>query len=407
MPTRSRITFPNPIGQSLAGSLALPDQSPRAFVLFAHCFTCGKDIRAASRISQVLAASGYAVLRFDFTGLGESEGDFAETNFTSNVDDLVSAANYLRLNHEAPSVLIGHSLGGTGVLAAADQIPECKAVATIGSPATPAHLLKHVSPRASTEPDEYGITVSIAGRDIRLQQQFVHDLSQDVVTERVRNLRRALLVMHAPFDNIVSIEQASLIFQTAKHPKSFVTLDGADHLLSQPADAEYAANVITAWLQRYLDAPERTADQPVAGGLVRVEEANNKFLRQITTDDHAWVADEPINVGGDNLGPDPYEHLLAALGACTSMTIRMYANRKGLNLEDVEIELAHSREYIKDCEDCEQGDRRIDVLTRSIRFTGELTAEQTQRLLEIADRCPVHRTLEGELQITTQAIQQK
>ncbi len=402
MPTRSRITFPNTLGQALAGSLALPNQRPVAFVLFAHCFTCGKDIRAATRISQALAAHGFAVLRFDFTGLGESEGDFADTNFTSNVDDLIAAADYLRANQEAPSVLIGHSLGGTGVLAAAEQIPECKAVVTIGAPATPAHLLKHVSPRASTKPDEDGITVSIAGRDIRLQQQFVHDLSQDVVTDRIRNLRRALLVMHAPFDNIVSIDQASLIFQAAKHPKSFVTLDGADHLLGRTADAEYVATVISAWLQRYLEVPSDTPEQPVAGGLVRVEEANKKFLRQITTDDHAWVADEPVKVGGENLGPDPYEHLLAALGACTSMTIRMYANHKGIPLEDVDIELAHSREHSKDCEDCEQENQRIDVLTRNIQFTGNMTAEQTARLLEIADRCPVHKTLEGELRITTE-----
>ncbi len=396
-----RIEFPNTQGEQLSAALTLPAQpEPRGYVLFAHCFTCGKNIFAASRISKALTAHGFAVLRFDFTGLGNSEGDFANTNFSSNVEDLLAAADYLRTSYSAPVLMVGHSLGGAAVLAAAEFVPECRAVCTIGAPSTPAHLLQTLEKDTSATIPSYSLTVG--QRSFPIQQQFVTDLTDAKVTEKLSQLKRALLVLHAPLDEVVSIDEASKIFQHAKHPKSFVSLDGADHLVSRPEDAEYVADVIAAWAKRYIPLASDKQRQTVATGHVLVGEANRKFLRQISTDDHAWVADEPKKVGGENLGPDPYEHLLAALGACTSMTIRMYANHKKIPLDDIDITLSHSREHSKDCDDCDEPSARLDVLSRSITLQGNLSDAQRTRLLEIADRCPVHKTLEGELRIRTQ-----
>ena len=286
------------------------------------------------------------------------------------------------------------------MLAAAPAIEAAKAVVTIGSPATADHVIKQFAANVEGIERDGTATVSLAGREFTIQAQFLEDLRAQALPSGLGQLRKALLVLHAPMDATVSIDQASGIFAAARHPKSFISLDGADHLLSRLTDAQYAANTISAWCERYLD-PEETAEPEVPGGEVHVGEANQKFLRQVTSDDHAWLADEPKRVGGDNLGPDPYEHLLAALGTCTSMTIRMYANRKEWPLEDIDVQLEHSREHAADCEDCDEQDRRVDVLTRAIRLTGDLDEAQRQRLLEIADRCPVHRTLEGELRIDT------
>ncbi len=397
-----RIEFPNTHGEQLSAALSLPAQpEPRGYVLFAHCFTCGKNIAAASRISRALTAHGFAVLRFDFTGLGNSEGDFANTNFSSNVEDLLAAADFLRTSYLAPVLMIGHSLGGAAVLAAAEQVPECRAVCTIGAPATPAHLLQKLEEDPAAATPSYSITVG--QRSFPIQQQFVNDLTDAKVTDKLSRLKRALLVLHAPLDEIVSIDEASKIFQHAKHPKSFVSLDGADHLVSRAEDAEYVADIIAAWAKRYIPTSQNAQKEAVANGQVLVGEANKKFLRQVATDDHAWVADEPKKVGGDNLGPDPYEHLLAALGTCTSMTIRMYANHKKIPLEDVDITLSHSREHNKDCEECDEPTARLDVLRRSIKLTGNLSDAERTRLLQIADRCPVHKTLEGDLQIRTES----
>ncbi len=400
---RQRITFPNQAGQALAATLELPERAPRAYALFAHCFTCGKDIAAASRIARTLTSHQIGVLRFDFTGLGGSEGDFGNDGLAADVGDLLAAAAYLRAHHGAPSLLIGHSLGGTAALAAAAEIPECTAVATIGSPASPAHVLKQFEDALERIESEGSATVELAGRAFTISRQFVDAMRAEDITQRITTLGRALLVFHAPLDATVSIQEASAIFEAARHPKSFVSLDDADHLVTRLADAQYVADTIASWAARYL--PETPAEVPptVAGGEVLVGEANHRFLRDVASDHHAWLADEPKGVGGDNLGPDPYEHLLAALGTCTSMTIRMYANRKKWPLEDVTVQLEHSREHMKDCVDCETAPARIDVLTRAVRLKGDLTDAQRQRLLEIADRCPVHRTLEGELRIDTVA----
>jgi len=406
MPTTRKLEFPNAQGHSLAGALTLPDLPPRAFVLFAHCFTCGKDIAAAARIARSLAGHRLAVLRFDFTGLGGSGGDFANSNFTSNVDDLVAAADYLAEHYAAPGVLIGHSLGGTAVLAAAPRIDACRAVVTIGAPATPEHVERQFAARLDEIESTGAATVQLAGREFRIQRQFLDDLRQHSVAERLGRLRRALLVFHAPLDDVVSIDEAGAIFQAARHPKSFVALDGADHLLSRSADAQFVADTTATWVRRYLPAPEDERPN-VAGGEVLVGELDRKFLRQVSSDDHAWLADEPKRMGGGNLGPDPYEHLLAALGTCTSMTVRMYANRKNWPLDDIDVRLSHSREHAEDCENCDDKATRVEVLRREITLHGELSAEQRQRLLEIADRCPVHRTLEGELRIETREIPAK
>ncbi|MCZ6641224.1 MAG: bifunctional alpha/beta hydrolase/OsmC family protein [Gammaproteobacteria bacterium] len=401
MPTRQRITFANRTGEQLAAALELPDRSPRAYALFAHCFTCGKDIATATRISRTLAVNGIAVLRFDFTGLGSSEGDFANTNFSSNISDLLAAAEYLRREYAAPKLLIGHSLGGTAVLAAAQDIPESKAVVTIGAPASPEHVIKQFADDVSEIETKGESVVALAGREFRIERQFVEDLRAHPLTERIAGLKKALLVFHAPFDVTVAVAQATQIFTAAKHPKSFISLDGADHLVSKLEDAQYVADTITSWVKRYLpDVP--LADKPdVPGGEVFIGEGNKRFLREVTSDNHAWVADEPKRVGGDNLGPDPYEHLLAALGTCTSMTIRMYANHKKWPLDDIQVQLEHTREHARDCADCDDKPAQIDVLSQAIRLEGSLDAAQRKRLMEIADRCPVHRTLEGTLRIDT------
>jgi len=401
MPSRQRVRITTETGEQLAAALELPDREPRAFALFAHCFTCGKDNAAATRITRTLAANGFATLRFDFTGLGGSDGDFANSNFSSNVADLIAAADWLRSEFAAPELLIGHSLGGTAVLAAAAGIPEVSALATIGAPATAEHVEKQFSASVEQIDREGAAQVSLGGRDFVIKQQFLDDIRSTPVTERISQLRKALLIMHSPVDATVSVDQATRIFAAAKHPKSFISLDNADHLLTRIEDAQYVANAITAWADRYLDNVEQEEKKDISGGEVHVSEGNQKFLREVTSDDHSWLADEPKKVGGDNLGPDPYEHLLAALGTCTSMTVRMYANRKQWPLDDIEVQLEHSRDHVSDCEHCEAGEHKVDVLSRAIRLEGDLDATQRARLLEIADRCPVHRTLEGPMRIDT------
>jgi uncharacterized OsmC-like protein/alpha/beta superfamily hydrolase len=396
-----RFDFPNAGGERLAALLDMPAGEPRAFALFAHCFTCGKDIRAAKRIAEGLTARGIAVLRFDFTGLGASEGEFANTNFSSNVADLVAAANHLRQTHQAPAILIGHSLGGAAVLAAAAEVPEARAVVTIAAPADPSHVTGLLKERVDEIRARGEVEVTLAGRPFRIRREFLDDVAEQRLDERISNLRKALLVMHSPTDTIVGIDNASHIFLAAKHPKSFVSLADADHLLSKRRDAVYAADVIAAWAGRYLDMiPEAEADDDDARGAVSVTETGRgKFQQLIAAGPHRFLADEPAAAGGLDSGPGPYDLLLAALGACTAMTLRLYADRKGLPLERVAVRLTHSRIHAADCETCETKEGMLDRIDKEIAVAGKLDDAERTRLLEIAEKCPVNRTLKSEIEI--------
>jgi len=397
-----RLEFPNAKGGKLAALLDLPLGRPAAFALFAHCFTCGKDNLAARRISERLAMCGIGVLRFDFTGLGTSEGKFADTHFSSNVDDLVAAADYLRKTHGAPGILIGHSLGGAAALAAAHRIADARAVVTIAAPNDPAHVTGLFKEHVDKIREQGEVEVSLAGRPFRIKREFLDDVSEQRIAERVGTLRKALLIFHSPTDDIVGIENASRIFAAAKHPKSFVSLAGADHLLGKKTDAVYVANVIAAWAERYLEAPVERSNEQIETGTVLVRETGNgKFQQEILSGPHRFLADEPVKVGGLDSGPGPYDLLLAGLGACTSMTLRLYADNKKWPLTRVSVRLTHNKVHAEDCLNCETKEGMVDRIDRNITFEGPLDAEQRKRLLEIADKCPVHRTLESEIEIRT------
>src|SRR5438477_724399 len=399
-----RFRFTGEGGHQLAAALDMPEREPRGYALFAHCFTCGKDVLAAKRISGALAANGIAVLRFDFTGLGSSEGDFANSTFSSNVTDLIRAADHLRETRKGPAILIGHSLGGAAILAAAGQIPDAKAVVTIAAPSDPAHVTGLFKDRIEDIRKAGDVEVSLAGRPSRIRREFLDDIAEHGLMAHVSNLHKALLIMHSPTDDTVGIENATRIFVAAKHPKSFVSLADADHLLTQRHDATYVAGVIAAWAGRYIDptAPEQAADLGEAPRHVVVRETrNSKFQQTVTIGPHRMLADEPVAAGGEDSGPGPYDFLLAGLGACISMTMRLYADRKSLPLERVTVMLKHSKIHARDCEECETKEAMLDQIERVIGIEGALDADQRRRLMEIADKCPVHRTLTSEVHIVT------
>jgi uncharacterized OsmC-like protein/alpha/beta superfamily hydrolase len=396
-----RTWFEGSAGDRLNARLDLP-ADPVAFALFAHCFTCSLEIPAATQITRGLVDRGIGVLRFDFTGLGDSEGDFANTNFSSNVEDLVRAADMLRHRHAAPKVLVGHSLGGAAVLAAASHIPEAVAVVTIGAPFDAAELTHLLPADAVAELDRSDeVTVEIGGRSFPIRRQLLDDVNAQNLTSAIRELHRALLVFHAPGDELVDVDNARRIFDIAKHPKSFVSLDNADHLLTRRVDAIYVAQVMAAWVSRYLDGPATPDDAVLPPGTVVVsDEANAKIAQRIRAGRHSLVADEPAEVG-DDTGPTPYDLLLASLGACTAMTVRLYAARKGWPLEKASVQLTQHRVHADDARNCETNRGTIERIDIVLDFEGPLTDEQRHRLLEIAERCPVHRTLLAEKQIVT------
>jgi uncharacterized OsmC-like protein/pimeloyl-ACP methyl ester carboxylesterase len=398
-----RFQFAGEGGHQLAAALDLPDGPVHAYALFAHCFTCGKDVLAAKRIATALAVKGIAVLRFDFTGLGSSEGDFANSTFSSNVADLVHAADHLRETRGPPAILIGHSLGGAAILAAAGQIPDAKAVVTIAAPSDPAHVT-HLFKDSIEDIRTHGkVEVQLAGRPFHIKREFLDDIAEHGLMADVAKLHKALLIMHSPTDDTVGIDNATNIFLAAKHPKSFVSLSGADHLLSARRDSAYVADVIAAWAERYVE-PVAAVSAAAAEGprnVVVRETRASKFQQTVTSGPHQLLADEPVGAGGEDSGPGPYDLLLSALGACTSMTMRMYADRKSLPVERITVTLKHNKIHAEDCAECETREGLIDQIDRVIAIEGALDADQRKRLMEIADKCPVHRTLTSEVRILT------
>jgi putative redox protein len=397
-----RFDFPNGRGQTLAALLDRPPGAPRATALFAHCFTCGKDVHAARRIAEALTERGIAVLRFDFTGLGSSEGEFANTTFSSNVADLVAAADHMRRTVGAPSLLIGHSLGGAAVLAAAGDVSEARGVVTIAAPSDPSHVTGLFRDRIEEIRQKGEVDVTLAGRPFQIRREFLDDVAEQRLTARIQALQKAILIFHAPTDDIVGIDNATRIFLAARHPKSFVSLADADHLLSRRGDSAYVAHVLAAWAERYLHAaPQMPEVMQPAGEVVVRETRAGRFQQEITAGEHRAIADEPVSVGGLDSGFTPYELVLAGLGACTSMTLRIYAERKALPLERVTVSLTHAKIHAADCADCETNEGMLDRIERKVRLEGNLDAAQRAKLIEIAEKCPVHRTLESEIDVVT------
>lgn len=402
MPMKSqKLQFNNSEGHSLTGRLVLPlDKKPTQFAVFAHCFTCGKDLKAERSLSLALSQKGIGVLRFDFTGLGQSEGDFADSNFSSNVSDLEAAAKFLEDNYQAPALLIGHSLGGTASIIAGSRMESVKAIATIGAPAEPSHVLHLLRENIDDIRESGSATVSLGGRDFNIKSQFVEDLENHGMQNVLESMRhKALLVMHSPQDTTVGIENAKMIYESAHHPKSFISLDGADHLMSREEDAEYAGAMIGAWAMRYLDTEEGQELETDEQVVVRLDEG--PYLTEILAGKHHLLADEPVQDGGSDLGPTPYELLAAGLGACTAMTIRMYTQHKNWPLEEVQVHLSYDNKYAEDCEHCDDAQRRIGRFTRIVEVKGDLSDAQKDRILKIANKCPVHKTIDKGIQIET------
>ena len=397
-----RLSFRGADGSTLRAILSLPaDEAAEAHVLFAHCFTCSKDLKAVVNISRALTEERIGVFRFDFTGLGESGGEFADTTFTSNVEDLVAAADFMERELEAPRILVGHSLGGAAVLQAAARIPSIAAVATIGAPFDPAHVTHWFDAQLDEIEEKGGAEVDIGGRRLTVSRQFVEDLAAQRVEEAIGKLGRPLLIFHSPVDRTVGIENAALIYEAARHPKSFISLAGANHLLLDERDSRFVGAMLAPWSRRYLPATDESAEgSPSTDGIVATTRTGS-FRTEIRARGHALVADEPEDVGGDDGGPTPYDLLGAALGACTTMTLRNYADRKGWPLEQAEARLVHSRVHADDEERCEEEDVRLDRLDRTLRLSGPLTGEQRAKLAEIADRCPLHRTLTAGVRVST------
>ncbi|MEJ8573096.1 bifunctional alpha/beta hydrolase/OsmC family protein [Microbaculum marinum] len=397
-----RVTFTGSLGDELSARLDLPAGEIHAFALVAHCFSCSKEQLATSHISTELAKRGIAVLRFDFTGLGSSKGEFANTDFSSNVQDLVKAADWLRETYEAPRVLIGHSLGGAAVLAAASAVPEAVAVVTIGAPASTEHVIKSFAAEVAAIEEKGEATVSLAGREFRIRKHFLDDVRSQDLLDKVAHIRKALLVLHSPTDDTVGIENARLIYDAAKHPKGFISLDGADHLLTRRRDAAFAAEIISAWVARYLDIAPAAEAVSHDEGVTVMESGEGAFQQFVRVGPHRLLADEPVDKGGTDSGPTPYDFLSIGLAACTSMTLRMYAERKKLDLGRVRVTVTHGKIHADDCADCADGFvGRIDRFERHISVEGDYDEATQAKILEIADKCPVHRTLDGRSAIVT------
>ncbi len=399
-----KVSFTNKDQEQLAGRLELPaTQKPHNYAVFAHCFTGSKNLTAVKTICRTLTQEGFGVLRFDFTGLGESEGDFENTNFSGNVNDLIEAANFLEQNYSAPTLIIGHSLGGAAAIFAASEIPSIQAVAVINSPSDPAHVT-HLLKDSTEEITKNGkANVNVGGIEFTIKKQFLDDLQNKSLDDIVRNFRKALLILHSPQDTTVEVNNAEKIYKAAFHPKSFVSLDGANHLLTKKEDSRYVGEVIAGWAPRYVAIPQEEhvkSKSKVAASL----HAHEKYTTHLKLGDHYYTADEPTSFGGNNYGPSPYEFLSAGLASCTVMTLQMYARRKNWPLDDVVCHVNYTKEHMEDCEQCDDKSAKIDTFTREITLEGNLTSEQKEKLLQIADKCPVHKTLHTQTQIITKLV---
>lgn len=401
-----KLNIENKKGVKLQAYLELPaNQKPDYYAVFAHCFTCSSSLNAVRNISRALTNYGFGVVRFDFTGLGRSEGEFADSHFSANVNDLLAVSSYLEDNFKAPSLLVGHSLGGAAVLVAASKLPYVKAMATIGAPATVSHV-KHLFSHGINELKEGELTeINIGGRPFNINPEFVEDFDKTDLPSIVRQLRKPLLILHSPIDTIVGIKNAEQIYHNAHHPKSFITLDNADHLLSNPNDSNYAGRVIGTWVQRYFDGNSKTeldTNNEQVVGYLNLKEDN--FTTSIQTKNHAMIADEPASIGGDDFGPSPYEYLSASLVACTAMTLKMYAERKQWDLQEVFVYVSHSRKHSDDLGIELEKPTFLDHMSKKIRVIGNLDDKQKERLKEIASKCPVHKTLASNVVFDTMLL---
>ncbi|HSJ12532.1 MAG TPA: bifunctional alpha/beta hydrolase/OsmC family protein [Gillisia sp.] len=396
-----KVSFKNSSGHDLIGYLELPlDQKAHNYILMAHCFTCDKNFHGVRNISKALTLKGFGVLRFDFTGLGESEGDFADSNFSGNVEDLIAAANFLKDEYKSPTMVIGHSLGGAAAIFAAALLPEVTALATIGTPSSLSHVTHLLSDGLEKIKNTGEATINIGGRPFKIKKQFLEDLETKDLQKVMAGLRKSILILHSPQDTIVGIKNAEELYKAARHPKSFISLDGANHLLSKREDSHYVGELIGTWAYRYLEIP--TVPQPQTSHEVVAQlDEEDKYTTYMKSGNHRFIADEPTSFGGNDYGPSPYDFLSAALAACTSMTLQMYARRKKWPLAVVETHVDHSKNHAEDCEHCEEPTAKIDTFERAINITGDLDEKQIAKLLEIADKCPVHKTLHQKVQIKT------
>lgn len=395
------LRFKNREGHELSGRIDIPlSGKPHGYAIFAHCFTCSKNFPAVKNISRGLTSRGFAVLRFDFTGLGNSEGDFSNTNFSGNINDLLDAADMLKERFMSPSLLIGHSLGGAAVLLAARALDSVKAVVTIGAPSHPSHVTHLLKEGINQIKKEGSALINIGGRDFTIRDQFLDDLEKVSDQEASKNFRRPLLIMHSPQDRIVAIANARKLYEAAHHPKSFVSLDGADHLLSGKEDSLYAGDLIGSWAKRYIphqSKPEKDTKHQVIASI----DTSDKFTTQMIIGPTYLIADEPESYGGANLGPTPYDLLAASLASCTAMTLNMYLGRKDWPVHLINVYVTHSRTHKEDCENPEDPKAKIDLFEREIHISGNTDEAQQEKLLEIADKCPVHKTLMSENRIKT------